>query len=106
MILEGLFILAFIFFIAILFYKQALEDFDILQIEGNQLERLPDLLTEHEILRDHPHKSTILGWLNVVKIEDFLNSFTTTVFKDRIFILNTHIRESLKIMYHLSINIL
>lgn len=50
MILEGLFILAFIFFVAILFYKQALEDFDILQIEGNQLERLPDLLTEQSFV--------------------------------------------------------
>ena len=36
---------------------------------------------DHEILKDHPHQSTILGWLTGVKIEEFLNYFTTTVFQ-------------------------
>ena len=36
---------------------------------------------ENEILRDHPHKQKILSWLSGVKIEEFLNSFTTSVFQ-------------------------
>ena len=31
---------------------------------------------EHEILKDHPHKATILNWLQGVSLEEFLNSFT------------------------------
>ena len=31
---------------------------------------------EHVILKDHPHKENILRWLQGVKIEEFLNSFT------------------------------
>jgi hypothetical protein len=38
-------ILAFLFLVAIFFYKQALEEFDVLQIEANQLEQLPKLLS-------------------------------------------------------------
>ena len=37
---------------------------------------------ENEILRDHPHKETILKWLQGVKIEEFLNSYTTGSFQD------------------------
>ena len=29
---------------------------------------------EEEILKDHPHKETILRWLQGVQIEEFLNS--------------------------------
>ena len=36
---------------------------------------------ENEILRDHPHKQTILKWLHRVQIEEFLNSFTTGSFQ-------------------------
>ena len=36
---------------------------------------------EHEILKDHPHKQTILKWIQGVKLEDFLNSFTTGNFQ-------------------------
>ena len=32
---------------------------------------------EQEILRDHPHKKTLLKWINGIQIEEFLNSFTT-----------------------------
>jgi len=32
---------------------------------------------EQEILRDHPHKNTLIKWLQGIHIEDFLNSFTT-----------------------------
>jgi len=31
---------------------------------------------EQEILRDHPHKKTLLKWINGIQIEEFLNSFT------------------------------
>jgi len=37
---------------------------------------------EEEILKDHPHKDTILRWLQGVQIEEFLNSFTTGSFQD------------------------
>jgi len=36
---------------------------------------------ENEILRDHPHKQKILNWLSGVRIEEFLNSFTSTTFQ-------------------------
>ena len=36
---------------------------------------------EHEILKDHPHKDTILKWLQGVRIEEFLNSFTSGSFQ-------------------------
>ena len=32
-------------------------------------------------MKDHPHKDTILGWLQGVKIEEFLNSFTSGSFQ-------------------------
>ena len=50
MIIEIFLILGFIFFVAVFFYKQALEGFDISQIEANQLEKLPALLTEHNLV--------------------------------------------------------
>ena len=46
---------------------------------ANLKEHLP--FWEHEILKDHPHKQTILKWLQGVKIENFLNSFTTGSFQ-------------------------
>lgn len=48
--IEIILILAFIFLVAVFFYKQALEEFDVLQIEGNQLEKLPALLSEKSFL--------------------------------------------------------
>ena len=36
---------------------------------------------KNEILRDHPHKQKILSWLSGVRIEEFLNSFTSTTFQ-------------------------
>ena len=38
---------------------------------------------ESEILKDHPQKQAILGWLQGVKIEEFLNSFTSTKFQGK-----------------------
>jgi hypothetical protein len=43
-------VIAFLFLVAIFFYKQALEEFDVLQIEANQLEQLPKLLSEQSFL--------------------------------------------------------
>ena len=34
-----------------------------------------------EILKDHPHQQKILGWLTGVKIDEFLNSFASTIFQ-------------------------
>jgi hypothetical protein len=48
--IEYLLIIAFLFLVAIFFYKQALEEFDILQIEGDQLDRLPTLITEQSFI--------------------------------------------------------
>lgn len=65
--IEIFLILAFLFLVAIFFYKQALEEFDVLQIEMNQLEQLPTLLSEQSFLvvRSLPH---IQLWnSNVVK---------------------------------------
>jgi hypothetical protein len=50
MIIELFLIFAFLFFVAVFFYKQALEEFDVLQIESNQLDRLPSLLTEQSFV--------------------------------------------------------
>ena len=50
MIFEILFILVFLFFTALFFYKQALEDFDIVQIEAAQVEKVPALLAENSFL--------------------------------------------------------
>jgi len=38
---------------------------------------------EHEVLKDHPHKLTLLKWIQGVQIEDFLNSFTTGEFQGK-----------------------
>ena len=38
---------------------------------------------ENEILVDHPDKQMLLGWLDGVKIEDFLNEYTRDVYKGR-----------------------
>jgi hypothetical protein len=43
-------IIAFVFLVAVFFYKQALEEFDVLQIESTQLEKLPTLLSEKSFL--------------------------------------------------------
>ena len=36
---------------------------------------------EDEILKDHPQKTNLLGWIKGVKIEEFLKSFTSTEFQ-------------------------
>jgi len=38
---------------------------------------------EHEVLKDHPHKQTLLKWITGVPIEDFLNSFTSGEFQGK-----------------------
>ena len=48
--IEILMIFAFIFLVAVFFYKQALEQFDVLQIESTQLDQLPKLLSEKSFL--------------------------------------------------------
>ncbi len=48
--IEIFMILAFVFLVAVFFYKQALEQFDVLQIEATQLEQLPKLLAEKSFL--------------------------------------------------------
>lgn len=44
--IEWVFILSLIFIVLVIFYKQANEEFTILQLEGNQLVSLPSLLSE------------------------------------------------------------
>jgi hypothetical protein len=46
MILEAIMILGVIFFIAVMFYKQGNEEFEILQIEGERLQELPTLYAD------------------------------------------------------------
>lgn len=53
MILEMLFILAIFCGVLILFYRQAIEQYNILQIESTQLEELPKLLSERTPLVLH-----------------------------------------------------
>ena len=48
--IEFFLIIAFIFLVAVFFYKQALEEFDVLQIESNQMDQLPKLLSEKSFL--------------------------------------------------------
>jgi len=54
MILEALFLLALSLAVLILFYRQAIEQFNILQIEGSQISELPKLFGERTpvVLRD------------------------------------------------------
>jgi hypothetical protein len=48
--IEIFLILALFFLVAVFFYKQALEEFDVLQIEANQMDQLPKLLSEKSLL--------------------------------------------------------
>jgi hypothetical protein len=48
--IEIFIVLALVFLVAVFFYKQALEEFDVLQIEANQLDQLPKLLSEQSFL--------------------------------------------------------
>jgi hypothetical protein len=48
--IEIFMIFAFLFLVAVFFYKQALEQFDVLQIESTQLDQLPKLLQEKSFL--------------------------------------------------------
>jgi hypothetical protein len=48
--IEIFMIIAFLFLVAVFFYKQALEEFDVLQIEATQLDQLPNLLSEKSFL--------------------------------------------------------
>ena len=60
---------------------------------------------EQEILKDHPHKKTLLKWINGIHIEEFLNSFTTgnniRVLNSTHFILRS---RNFRIMFHLSLS--
>jgi hypothetical protein len=47
MILEGIVFGVVLLFIAILFYKQANEQFEILQLEANRIQELPTLYSDH-----------------------------------------------------------
>ena len=49
-------------------------------IPANLQNHLP--FWEHEMLKDHPHKETILKWLQGVQIEEFLNSYTLSILKN------------------------
>ncbi|NBO60667.1 MAG: hypothetical protein EBU82_06820 [Flavobacteriia bacterium] len=53
MVLELIFIVAVLFAVFILFYRQAIEQYNILQIESNQVEELPKLLSERTPLVLH-----------------------------------------------------
>jgi hypothetical protein len=73
------------------YYRQILKEAEIVTLEhavfrkeesfihSNLKNFLP--FWESEILKDHPHKHAILGWLSGVKIEEFLNSFTNSEFQ-------------------------
>ena len=53
---------------------------------------------EKEILKDHPHKTAILGWIQGVKLEEFLNSFTRTEFQGRR--LHSHYPEPIELQHY------
>ncbi len=53
MVLELIFIVAVLFAVFILFYRQAIEQYNILQIESNQLGELPKLLSDRTPLVLH-----------------------------------------------------
>lgn len=53
MVLEIIFIVAVLFAVFILFYRQAIEQYNILQIESNQVGELPKLLSERTPLVLH-----------------------------------------------------
>jgi hypothetical protein len=36
---------------------------------------------ETVILKDHPYKTTLLGWLPGVKLSEFMNSFTSSTYQ-------------------------
>ncbi len=54
MILEIVFLSVLFFVVLVIFYRQAIEQYNILQIEGSQLSEFPKLLSEHTplIIRD------------------------------------------------------
>ncbi len=59
--LEIIAILATCFFIAILFYKQANESFEIIQIEADRLEELPGIYGDHSPIVVREFKTPSLG---------------------------------------------
>ena len=73
------------------FFKQTLSSRSTVTLEEailrSELAFKPANLQEHkqfweeEILKEHPHKSTLLKWIQGVKIEEFLNSFTDSEFQ-------------------------
>ena len=65
--IEVFLIIAFIFLVAVFFYKQALEEFDVLQIESNQLDQMPKLLAEKSFLVVRSLPRVQLWCPNVVK---------------------------------------
>ena len=73
------------------FFQQTLSSNSKVTIEEaifrSEMAFRPANLKEHkqfwkdEILKNHPQKSTLLQWIEGVKIEEFLNSFTDTEFQ-------------------------
>ena len=69
------------------FYKTILKDKLPVTVGGaifrKEINFVPANLKNHSdfweqvILKDHPHKKTLLKWINGIHIEEFLNSFTT-----------------------------
>lgn len=59
--LEILGILAVVFFIAVLFYKQANESFEVLQLEAARIEELPTLYSDHAPIVVRSYKTPSLG---------------------------------------------
>jgi hypothetical protein len=57
--LELLIFIGVSFFIAVLFYKQANESFEVIQLEANRISELPTLYSDHSpiVLRDFPTPS-------------------------------------------------
>jgi len=73
------------------FFKQTLGSKSTVTLEEaifrSELAFKPANLQEHrqfweeEILKQHPQKKTLLSWIEGVKIEEFLNSFTDSEFQ-------------------------
>ena len=58
---------------------------------------------ENEILREHPQRTTLLNWIEGVKIEEFLNSFTDSNFKGLNYNHIIHMNNASQTMSHLNL---
>jgi hypothetical protein len=59
--LEVLAVLVVLFFIAVLFYKQANESFEVLQLEANRMDELPTLYADHAPIVIRSYQTPPLG---------------------------------------------